>query len=110
MDEPELLLGSLAAWDPSLAYDRGSACSLLSARSSPKPTVAQPSRILDLSTLNLGVQCWHALIVEWHLSADENVEHDTETPDIDFRASVDFSVEQLGRGKVERTTECREVV
>ena len=52
----------------------------------------------------------HALIIEWNLAADKNVEDDTKTPDINFGTSVNFGVEQLWSRKVERSTEGGEMV
>lgn len=46
------------------------------------------------------VQLGHALVVKGHLSADEDVENNTKTPDIDFGAGVLLSLEEFGGGKV----------
>ena len=51
----------------------------------------------------------HALIVERHLAAHEHIQHDPETPHIDFWPSVEPRVEQLRRGKVERSAERRQL-
>jgi hypothetical protein len=50
------------------------------------------------------------LIVEGHFATHENIENDAETPDIDLWAGIDFRVEKLGCGKVERAAERSEVV
>jgi hypothetical protein len=55
------------------------------------------------------MQSRHALIIEGNLSADEHIKHDSETPDINLWASVDFGVEELGSGEIQRSTERREV-
>jgi len=49
------------------------------------------------------------LIVERDLSTDEDVEDDSETPDVDFGTSVETSVEEFGSGEVEGTAEGREL-
>ena len=51
------------------------------------------------------MQGWHALIVEGDLPTDEDVEDDSETPDVDFGTGVETSVEEFGGGEVERTAE-----
>lgn len=63
-----------------------------------------------MAFLNLGMKLWHALVVERHLSADQDVQHDTKTPDVDLRASVLFGLEKFGRGKVQTSTECLELI
>lgn len=56
-------------------------------------TCAQPDRILDETTFDLGVQRRHALIVERDLATDKDVEDDTKAPYVDFRANIDFCVQ-----------------
>ena len=41
------------------------------------------------------------LVVKGDFAADEDIEDDTEGPDIDLWPGVHFRVEQLGCGKVE---------
>lgn len=61
--------------------------------SGPALTGAEPSRVLDLSSLDLCVKSGHALVVEGHLAAYEDVEDDTEAPDVDLGSSVGLGVE-----------------
>jgi hypothetical protein len=49
------------------------------------------------------MECWHALIVKWHLSADQNVEDNAETPHIHLGAGVCLCLQQFRGGKVEAT-------
>lgn len=51
----------------------------------------------------------HALIVKRHLATNQHIQHHTEAPHIDFRASVHLRVQELGRGEVERAAEGGEV-
>lgn len=60
--------------------------------------------------LDLCMQLWHALVVKWHLSTDQDIENDTKTPDVYFRPCVLFGLEELGGGKVQTTAECLELV
>lgn len=34
------------------------------------------------------MQGWHALVIEWYLAANQNVQDDAETPDIYFGSRV----------------------
>lgn len=52
----------------------------------------------------------HALIVERYFTADQHVEYDTETPDINFGSCIHPGIQQLGRGEIERSTKRREVI
>lgn len=52
----------------------------------------------------------HALIVEGYFTADEHVKHNPETPDIDLGSRIHPGVQELRRGKVERSAKRREVV
>lgn len=52
----------------------------------------------------------HALIVKGYFTADEHVEHDPKTPDIDLRSRIHPGVQELGCSKVERSAKRREVV
>ena len=52
----------------------------------------------------------HALVVERHFPTYEHVEHDAEAPHVDLGPGVDFGVEELGRGEVERAAEGGEMV
>lgn len=72
-------------------------------------TGTEPGGVLDLPSLDLGVQRRHALVVEWHFSTDEDVEDDAEGPHVDLGSSVGLGVEELGGGKVERAAEGVEV-
>jgi len=47
----------------------------------------------------------HALIVEGHLAANKDVEHDAETPNVDLGTGVGLGVEEFGGGKIEGTAE-----
>lgn len=51
----------------------------------------------------------HALIVERHLAANEDIQDDAEGPDVDLGTGVRLCIQELGRGKVERAAEGREV-
>lgn len=51
----------------------------------------------------------HALIVERHLAAYEDVENDTKTPYIYLGASIYFGVKKFGCSKIQRTAEGGEV-
>ena len=72
-------------------------------------TGTEPRRVLDLAALDLGVQSGHALVVERNFAAHEDVQDDAERPHVDLGASVRLGVEELGRGKVERAAERRQV-
>jgi len=63
-----------------------------------------------MTLLNLGMELWHALVIERHLAADQDVQHNTKTPDVDLRASVLFGLEKFGGGKVQTSTECLELI
>lgn len=54
------------------------------------------------------MQLRHTLIVEWHLSANQNVKDNAETPYIHFRARVLSRLKQLRGCKIETSTECLE--
>lgn len=56
-------------------------------------TSAEPDRILDKTTFNLGVQRWHALIIKWNLATHEDIEYDAETPHIDLWTGVHFCIQ-----------------
>ena len=51
-------------------------------------TRRQPWGVIDHSFLDFCMQLWHALIIEWYLATDQDVEDDTETPDVDLRAGI----------------------
>jgi hypothetical protein len=51
------------------------------------------------------MQLRHALVIEGHFAADQNVENNTETPNIHFRAGVLSCLEQFGGCKVQTATE-----
>ena len=51
------------------------------------------------------MQLGHALVVKGDLAADENVEDDTEAPDVDFWSGILTSLEQLWSSKVETAAE-----
>lgn len=72
-------------------------------------TCAEPAGVLDDSSLDLGVQGRHALVVEGYFAAYEDVKDDAEAPHVDLGSRVGFGVEQLGRGKVERPAKGAEV-
>ncbi|KAH0207727.1 protein kinase, partial [Aureobasidium melanogenum] len=65
----------------------------------------QPRRILYCSLLDLGMQLRHTLIVERDLAADEDIQDNTKTPDINFGTGVSFRLQKLGCSEVEGTTE-----
>ena len=56
------------------------------------------------------MQCWHALIIKRDFATDQNIEHNSEAPDIDFGTGVNLGVEQLGSGEIQGTAECRQMV
>lgn len=58
-----------------------------------------------MALLDLGVKLRHALVIERHLSADEDVQYNAETPDINLGASILLSLEQFWGGKVQTSTE-----
>lgn len=58
-----------------------------------------------MALLDLGVKLRHALVVERHLAADEDVQYNAETPDINLGASILLSLEQFWGGKVQTSTE-----
>lgn len=60
-----------------------------------KLTLAEPSRVLDDTPFYLGMERRHALVVEWYLATNEDVEHDAERPDVDLWASVYFGVQEF---------------
>ena len=70
-----------------------------------KRTIAEPRWVFDKASLDLGMKCWHGLVVKGYLSTHKDVEYDSETPDIDLGTSIDLSIQQLGGGKVERPAE-----
>lgn len=51
------------------------------------------------------MQLRHALVIERHLATDQNVENNTETPNINFRAGVLPCLEQFGGCKVQTAAE-----
>jgi hypothetical protein len=59
----------------------------------PQLTCTEPTRVLDLTSLDLGMQSGHALIVERDFATNEHVQDDTERPYIDFWPNVRFRVE-----------------
>jgi hypothetical protein len=65
-------------------------------------TCAEPNGILDQPAFDFSMKSRHALVVERHLATHEYIEHDSKAPDVDFRASVDFGVEEFGGSKVQR--------
>lgn len=70
-----------------------------------KLTCTQPGWIFDETSLDFGMQCGHALIVERHFAADQHIQHNTKAPQIHFGAGVDFGIEELWRCKVEGAAE-----
>ena len=70
---------------------------------------AEPGRVLDLrfesacrllniadthlTALDLCVKGGHALVIEWDATADEDVEHNTQRPDVDFRSCIRSCIE-----------------
>ena len=58
-----------------------------------------------MALLDLGVKLRHALVVERQLAADEDVQYNAETPDINLGASILLSLEQFWGGKVQTSTE-----
>nr|GFD58079.1 hypothetical protein [Tanacetum cinerariifolium] len=64
-------------------------------------TITQPRWIFDNALFDLGVQLRHALIVEGHLAAHQNVEDDAEAPHVDLGTRVLLRLQQLWSGKVE---------
>lgn len=65
-----------------------------------KLTLAEPSRVLDDTPFYLGMERWHALVVEWYLATNEDVEHDAKRPDVDLGAGVYFGVQELWGGEI----------
>jgi hypothetical protein len=63
-------------------------------------TCTEPNRIFDDTTLDLGMQSWHALIIEGHLATYENIEYNTKTPDVYLGTGVDLGIEEFRRSKV----------
>lgn len=51
----------------------------------------------------------HALVIERDLAADKDIEHNTKTPNINFRAGVDLGVEEFRGGKIEGATKRRQM-
>lgn len=61
-------------------------------------------RILDVSTLNFFMQQLYVLIIKRHFAANQNVQYDAETPDIDLWPSVCLGAQDLRSRKVQRPT------
>lgn len=56
------------------------------------------------------MELWHALVVEGDFAADEDVEDDSETPDIDFGASILSCLQQFRSSKVQTAAEGPQVI
>lgn len=68
-------------------------------------TCTEPSGVFDETSLDLGVEGGHALVVKGHFAADKHIEDDAEAPEVDFGSGVRFGVEELWGGKVEGAAE-----
>jgi hypothetical protein len=55
-------------------------------------TRRQPIGIINNALLDLGMQGGHALVIKWHLATDQNIQHNTKTPDIHLRSRVRLSL------------------
>lgn len=55
------------------------------------------------------MELWHTLVIEWHFAAYQDIENDSETPNIYFWACVDFRVEEFWCSEIQRTTERRQM-
>ena len=56
------------------------------------------------------MQGWHALVVERHLAANQDIQDDSKTPHIDLGPSVDLRVEEFWCSEVQRAAERRKMV
>ena len=61
--------------------------------------------VVDHTSLDLCVQLRHALIIEWYFAADQHVQYDAETPNIDFRSGVLTGLQQFWCCKIQASTE-----
>jgi hypothetical protein len=63
-----------------------------------------------MSLLDLGMKLRHALVIERHLAAHQDIQNDTEAPYINFGSSVLLGLQQLWGSKVQTSTESLEVI
>jgi len=74
-----------------------------------KRTAREPTGIVDDALLDFGMQSGHTLIIKRHLSTNQDVKHDTKTPNINLRPRIGSSLQQLRGGKVQAATKGLEV-
>jgi hypothetical protein len=55
------------------------------------------------------MKSWHALVIKWHLAADQHVEHNAKAPNINLGPRVGSGLQQLGSSKIQATAEGLEV-
>lgn len=72
-------------------------------------TTRQPTGIVDQSLFDLGMESRHALVVEWHLTADENVENNAKAPYINLGSGVSSGLQQFWGSKIKTAAECFQV-
>lgn len=58
-----------------------------------------------MSLLNLCMQLRHALVIKRYLAADQDIENNAKTPNINLGPGVLLRLEQLRSGKIQTTTE-----
>lgn len=69
-------------------------------------TAGKPVWVVHETLLDLRMERGHALIVERHFAADQNVQHDAKTPYINLGAGILPSLQEFWSCKIKTSTEC----
>lgn len=70
-----------------------------------KLTRTEPTRVLDNALLDFGMESLHALIIKGNFSADQNIQNNTETPNVNLRACIRLGLQQFWCRKVKTAAE-----